>query len=63
VTRLLSGHHAFADIVFLAIAVLLLATLKEFTLAGCFSFYTLAGVFGAVRQAIFHREKEEEPIF
>jgi len=63
VNRLLSGHHAFADIVFLAIAVLLLATHKEVTLAGCFSLYTLTGVVCLVHRVAFRRSKEEEPIF
>jgi CDP-diacylglycerol--serine O-phosphatidyltransferase len=63
VNRLLSGHHAFAEVAFLAIVVLLLATHKEFTLAGGFTLYVVAGILGAVREAVFRRAEEEKPIF
>jgi len=63
VSRFLGGHHAFAEFAFLAIAVLLLATHKEFTLAASFSLYSAMGVFGVARQAVFHEAEEEEPIF
>ncbi|MFP4056587.1 MAG: CDP-diacylglycerol--serine O-phosphatidyltransferase [Candidatus Brocadiia bacterium] len=63
VNRLLSGNHTFADIVFLVMVALLVATLKELTLAVGFTGFTLAGVLRAAHQAVFHRAEEEEPIF
>ena len=63
VNRYLSGHHAFADVVFLAIGALLIATIKELTLAVCFTLFTLAGLVTAVRQLVLHKAEEEEPIF
>jgi len=63
VTRFLGGHHAFAEIVVLAIAVLLLVTHKEFTLAACFTLYTVVGIVGAIRHVFSHKPEEQEPIF
>jgi len=63
VTRFLGGHHAFAEIVVLAIAVLSLVTHKEFTLTACFTLYTLVGIAGAVRHVFSHNTEEQEPIF
>ena len=59
----LGGHHAFADVVFLAIAALLIATVKELTLAACFSMFTAMGLVGAARQIVFRKTEEQEPIF
>jgi CDP-diacylglycerol--serine O-phosphatidyltransferase len=63
VSRFLSGQHAFAELAFVAIVVLLLATHKELTLAGGFSLYTAAGIVGVVHHAVFHTAEEEKPIF
>jgi CDP-diacylglycerol--serine O-phosphatidyltransferase len=63
VSRFLSGHHAFAEIVFLAIAVSLAVTQSEFTLAAGFTLYTLAGLAGVVRQVVSNKTEEQEPIF
>ena len=63
VNRYLGGQHAFADVVFLAIAALLIATIKEITLAACFTLFTLTGVLGTVRGMVFRKTEEEEPIF
>jgi len=63
VSRFLGGHHAFAELAFAAIVVLLLATHKELTLASGFSLYVVAGMAGAVRHAVFHPAEEEKPIF
>lgn len=59
----LDGHHAFADVVFLAIAALLMATVKELTLAAAFSAFTAIGVVAAVRQLVARKAEEQEPIF
>ena len=59
----LDGHHAFADVVFLAIAALLIATIKEITLAACFTLFALTGILSAARQMISRKAEEEEPIF
>ena len=63
VSLYLSGHHAFADVVFLAIGALLIATVKEVTLAACFSLFTAAGLVSLVRQLLTQKAEEEEPIF
>jgi len=59
----LDGHHAFADVAFLAIAGLLIATIKEITLAACFTLFTLTGILTAARQMLSRKAEEEEPIF
>ncbi|MFC1805577.1 CDP-diacylglycerol--serine O-phosphatidyltransferase [Planctomycetota bacterium] len=59
----LGGHHAFADVVFLAIAALLIATIKELTLAACFSLFTILGLVNTVRLMLTSKAEEEEPIF
>ena len=63
VSRLVGGHHGFAELAFLVIVVLLLATHKELTLAGGFSLYMVTGILGAARHAVLRRAEEEEPIF
>ena len=65
VNRFLSGRHAFAELVFLAIMALLLATHKEVTLAAGFTIFTVAGMLGLARHLVFHKdeEEEEEPVF
>ena len=63
VSRLLGGHHAFAEFVFLMIVLLLLATHKEFTLAGGFTLYVVSGVLTTAHHAVFHKAEEQEPIF
>ena len=59
----LSGHHAFADVVFLAIGALLIATVKELTLAACFTLFTAAGLANTIREMVFHSAEEQRPIF
>lgn len=66
VSRFLSGRHAFAELVFLAVAGLLLATHKEVTLAVGFTSFTAAGMLGRARHLVHHKgeeEEEEEPVF
>lgn len=60
ISRFLGGRHAFAEIVFLAVVGVLLATHKEITLAAGFTIFTVAGVLGVAHKIVFHREKEEE---
>jgi CDP-diacylglycerol--serine O-phosphatidyltransferase len=64
VSRFLSGRHAFAEIVFLAVAGVLVVLHSEFTLAAGFTVYTAAGVLGVAHHLVFHRgEGKEEPVF
>jgi CDP-diacylglycerol--serine O-phosphatidyltransferase len=63
VSRLLRRRHTFAEFFLLALAVLLVATAPEFTLATGFSLYTAAGIVIAIHRAIVRRAEEQEPIF
>jgi CDP-diacylglycerol--serine O-phosphatidyltransferase len=63
VSRFLSGQHAFAELAFLAIVVLLVATHKEVTLAAGFTLYSVTGLVGVARHAVAREAEEEEPIF
>jgi CDP-diacylglycerol--serine O-phosphatidyltransferase len=63
VTRLLRSHHAFPEVAFLAVAVLLFVAYPEFALAGTFNLYVLAGLVVAARNAILRRAEDQEPIF
>ncbi|MBM4040259.1 MAG: CDP-diacylglycerol--serine O-phosphatidyltransferase [Planctomycetes bacterium] len=62
-SRLVRRHHTFAELVFLAITVLLVATYTEFTLAAGFSAFTVTGIVVAIRRAILRRGEDQEPIF
>ncbi len=60
----LGGHHAFADVVFVVIVVLLMATIKELTLAAAFTLFTAAGLVNTMRLLVAHKaDEQEEPIF
>jgi len=63
VSLLLGGKRNFSDIVFLVIALILLGTVAEFTLAVAFTLFTLTGVVRALQRRLSHQDEEEEPIF
>jgi CDP-diacylglycerol--serine O-phosphatidyltransferase len=63
ISVLFGGKRSFSDIVYLVIALLLLGSVPEFTLAATFTLFTLLGVARAARHVLSHHDEGEEPLF
>ncbi len=62
-SRFMRRHHSFAELAFLAIAVVLAVSYPEFALAAGFSAFTVTGLVAAAHRAVLRRGEEQEPIF